>query len=199
MDTNSPKHCYFPTDERKREIAAAARAIIVEKGFEGLRTREVAARVGINIATLHYHVSSKQALIELVIQSMRAQFAEQSVRNSRDNLGPEEKLRLEMQEYKEILLHHPDLLQLMEEMTTRARVDPHIEAQLREMRKRWHRDIVDVLTEGRDKGVFRSDLDPLASAHIVQGALVSFQYKPKHMLPLFDSVADEIIRSIIVS
>jgi AcrR family transcriptional regulator len=40
-------------DDRRLAIAAAARAIIVEKGLEGLRTRDIAKRVGINIATLH--------------------------------------------------------------------------------------------------------------------------------------------------
>ena len=59
-------------------IAAAARALIAERGFEGLRTRDIADRVGINIATLHYHVPTKEALIELVAQSMRDDFIAQS-------------------------------------------------------------------------------------------------------------------------
>ncbi|MBI4046729.1 MAG: TetR family transcriptional regulator, partial [Devosia nanyangense] len=42
------------TEERRRAIAMAARQLIIEKGFEGLRTRDIADRVGINIATLHY-------------------------------------------------------------------------------------------------------------------------------------------------
>ena len=36
------------------------------KGVEGLRTRDIAERVGINFATLHYHVPSKEALIEFL-------------------------------------------------------------------------------------------------------------------------------------
>jgi AcrR family transcriptional regulator len=46
-----------------------ARALIIEKGFEGLRMRDFADRVGIIIAALHSHVPSKQALIELVAQT----------------------------------------------------------------------------------------------------------------------------------
>ena len=53
-------------DDRRDAIARAARSLIVEKGVEGLRTRDIADRVGINIATLHYHVPTKEALIELV-------------------------------------------------------------------------------------------------------------------------------------
>ncbi len=53
IDTNTIAR-RAPTDGRRAEIAAAARALIVEKGVEGLRTRDIAERVGINIATLHY-------------------------------------------------------------------------------------------------------------------------------------------------
>ena len=52
-------------DERRIAIARAARALIIGKGLEGLRTRDIAERVGINIATLHYHVPSKEALVAL--------------------------------------------------------------------------------------------------------------------------------------
>src|SRR5262245_26152052 len=70
-------------EDRKRAIADAARQIIVEKGLEGLRTREIAQRVGINIATLHYHVPTKEALVELVAASIRDDFRAQSMARPR--------------------------------------------------------------------------------------------------------------------
>ena len=63
--------CPEPLTGRRREIAAAARSLVAERGFEGLRTRDIADRVGINVATLHYHVPSKDALIELLAESLR--------------------------------------------------------------------------------------------------------------------------------
>src|SRR6202022_2651424 len=50
-------------DERRRSLVVAAYQLIAEKGFEQLRTREVAARVGGKIATLHYYFASKEDLI----------------------------------------------------------------------------------------------------------------------------------------
>ncbi len=67
-DAASPTRSHLPTDDRRAAIAIAARALIVEKGVEGLRTRDIAQRVGINVATLHYHVPSKEALIALVAE-----------------------------------------------------------------------------------------------------------------------------------
>lgn len=194
---NEENHKYLNTDERRLEIAAAARALIVEKGVEGLRTREVAARVGINISTLHYHVASKEELLSLVTDTMRDEFIARSKCIDGTALDALGRLRLEIDEYKQLMLEKPDLLQLFEELGKRGRVDPAIEPKIRDMRIGWHRRFTTILTEGREAGLLRASLDPEAAAHMIIGALVSFQYKPRHLLPLFDSVADEIIRSVI--
>jgi AcrR family transcriptional regulator len=188
---------YASSDTRRREIAAVVRALIVEKGIDGLRTRDVAARVGINIATLHYHVPSKEALLELVVDALQEEFIEQGLKINQTALDPLGRLRLEIAEYKETLVQKPDLLPLIEEIGKRARVDPVLEPKIREMRINWHRRFVSLLKEGQAAGQFRPNLDPEAGAHIIIGALVSFQYKPRHLLQIFDNVADEIIRSMI--
>src|ERR1700722_8708217 len=66
-----------PEDENgKRRLALleAAFEIIATAGFEGLRTRGVAERVGVNIATLHYYFPSKQDLIEGLSMLIGAKF-----------------------------------------------------------------------------------------------------------------------------
>ncbi len=194
MIDQSPK--YASTDTRRREIAAAVRALIVEKGIDGLRTRDVAARVGINIATLHYHVPNKEALLGLVVDTLQEEFIEQGGRINQIAIDPLGRLKLEIEEYKSLLIHKPDLLPLIEEIAKRARLDPMLEPKVRAMRINWHRRFVTILEEGRAAGQFRSTLDPEAGAHIIIGALVSFQYKPRHLLQIYDRVADEIIRSV---
>src|SRR4029079_7656142 len=81
-----------PTDDRRAAIAKAARELIVEKGVEGLRTRDVAERVGINVATMHYHVPTKEALFELVAESLQLFFREQSIMRPRAHLSAHEKM-----------------------------------------------------------------------------------------------------------
>src|SRR5262245_38877863 len=56
-----------PKPDRRRALIAAAYRRIADEGFEGLRTRDVAADVGVNIATLHYYFPTKEALIRGVI------------------------------------------------------------------------------------------------------------------------------------
>src|SRR3979411_665872 len=54
-------------EDRQQALVRAAFNQIAERGFEGLRTREVAAGVGLNIATLHYYFPTKEALIRGVV------------------------------------------------------------------------------------------------------------------------------------
>jgi AcrR family transcriptional regulator len=66
-----------PQDEqgkRCRLLLQTAFDVIAEVGFEGLRTRSVASRAGVNIATLHYYFPSKQDLVEGMAQFIGAKF-----------------------------------------------------------------------------------------------------------------------------
>ncbi|MCB2021863.1 MAG: TetR/AcrR family transcriptional regulator, partial [Burkholderiaceae bacterium] len=124
--------------DRQRAIADAARALIAERGFEGLRTRDIAERVGINIATLHYHVPTKQALIQLVAQSLRDDFVSQHARMPRAGLSPLQRLAAELSDYRDTLQNNIELFQVMAELSARARRDAEVEAELAPMRRYWH-------------------------------------------------------------
>src|SRR5438132_13994661 len=53
--------------ERQEALVQAAYELLAERGFEGLRTRDIAAKVGVNIATLHYYYPTKEKLIRGVV------------------------------------------------------------------------------------------------------------------------------------
>src|SRR5919197_2199765 len=65
-----------PRADRRRALVAAAYRRIASGGFEGLRTRDVAADVGVNIATLHYYFPTKEALIRGVIGEAMRRFTQ---------------------------------------------------------------------------------------------------------------------------
>ncbi len=190
---SDPARC--DTDERRRQIALAARALIVERGFEGLRTRDIAERVGINVATLHYHVPSKEALVELVAESLRAEFMAQHERRPREGLSPLELLRQEIADFRDVELERPELHQVMVELAERARRDEKIAAVIRPMQAYWHSQLADILARGRDDGSFRADIDPPAAASMVIGAMISARKRDDN-IEFFDRVAAEIERSL---
>src|SRR6516162_5881165 len=61
-------------DDRRDSLVRAAFACLAADGFEGLRTRSVADRAGVNIATLHYYFPTKEALIKGLAEYLASLF-----------------------------------------------------------------------------------------------------------------------------
>ncbi len=55
--------------ETRRGILLAAEESFATAGFVGATTRQVAARAGVNVATLHYHFGNKEKLYRAVIDA----------------------------------------------------------------------------------------------------------------------------------
>ncbi len=68
--------------KREQEIIAAAAKVFKEKGYHAATTRDIAAEVGIQQATLYYYISSKEELLYLVVREPIVRlFSQQSHRH----------------------------------------------------------------------------------------------------------------------
>lgn len=56
------------------KIKASARALFIEKGFDGTKTRDIAKHAGINLALLNYHFKSKKNLYSLIMKETLTRF-----------------------------------------------------------------------------------------------------------------------------
>lgn len=179
-------------------IAEAARALILESGLAGLRTRDVAGRVGINISTLHFHVPSKAALIELVAETTRDSFlallppAPDPARPARAQL------RAEARAYHDSLRDRPDLAACFAQLAQSAGTEPKIAAMLEVFAQGWCQRYAEILAIGRAQGVFRADLSPLPAALAITGALTAFGPRGPSGLTMFWPVFDEIERGFLI-
>ena len=59
-----------PESPQVRLIIDAATRLFAEHGFDGVGTRQIAAAVGLNIATVHHHVGSKHTLYRRVLAQL---------------------------------------------------------------------------------------------------------------------------------
>lgn len=184
------------TDDRRRAIAAAARELIAEKGFEGLRTRDIAARVGINVATLHYHVPTKEALIGLVADAMREDFRAQPLRRPRAHLSPSERLEHEFFDFHEMFYEQRNTLAVMSELMERARRDTVIHAAMQPILLKWHELVAAILADGVADGSFRPDLDPEAASSMILGAMTGFGRGPDTSPQYFERLCAELRRAV---
>jgi len=56
-----------PPNETVDRILLAATRLFAERGFQGVSTREIAAAVGLNVATVNYHVGGKAELYAAIL------------------------------------------------------------------------------------------------------------------------------------
>src|ERR1700751_4980732 len=105
-----------PRGERRRALAAAAFRRLASAGFEGRRTRDVAADVGVNIATLHYYFPTKEALIRAVIGQAMQRFTETMPREG----SPVDQLRGHFRAIAWLMKTDQQLWAVMGELVLRA-------------------------------------------------------------------------------
>src|SRR6266849_10351720 len=106
----------MPAEAKRDALVQAAYRELATRGFEGLRTREVAAAVGVNIATLHYYFPHKEDLIRGVVGYAMGRF--------RGTLGgagsAEDQLRAHFRGLRALSRDEPELFAVIAELAIRG-------------------------------------------------------------------------------
>lgn len=152
-------------DERRRSLVQAAYQLIAEGGFERLRTRDIAARAGMNIATLHYYFARKEDLIRSVVEYLLQQFMTAYLPGSPFEMRtPLEQIRGELAEMQYLLQKKPDMFIVLDELVLRSLHDPAIHDMIKWLDEGWHTYLEQVIRSGIEQGMFRAELDPGSAA-----------------------------------
>ena len=163
-----------PAEPRKDALVAAAYQILATRGFEGLRTREVAAAVGVNIATLHYHFPHKEDLIRGVVAYAMGRF--------RGTLGgagsAEDQLRAHFRGLRRLSRDEPELFTVMAELAIRGVRDASLRKIVGGTDDAWRAMLRTLLRRAKDEGAVAQDLDPDGMAAVIVATL-----KGTFMLP----------------
>ena len=161
-------------EPRKDALVAAAYTVLATRGFEGLRTREVAAMVGVNIATLHYYFPHKEDLIRGVVGYAMGRF--------RGTLGgagsAEDQLRAHFRGLRRLSRDEPELFAVMAELAIRGVRDPSLRRIVGGTDDAWRAMLRTLLRRAQDEGALRADLDPEGMAAVIVATL-----KGTFMLP----------------
>jgi len=182
--------------QRQQALVLAAFHLIAERGFEGLRTREVAARVGVNIATLHYYFATKEALIWGVRDYIEAQYMALHAPGYRREGTPRERLRMEFADAAYYEHEQPELVAVLQELYLRGHRDPTVRAVLDDLGRHWHAGIAAILRDGVRDHVFRANLDPDAATHVIT-SFIRGRYFTCSDKPDFDRACAEIERGLL--
>jgi len=142
---------------------------IAERGFEGLRTREVAASVGVNIATLHYYFPTKESLIRAVLDHAMNRFRSTLAPHG----SPSEQLRNYLRSVRTLLVEEPELGAVMAELALRSVRDESIGSIMNQMYDTWHVTLRGLLRRAVREGGLRPELDSDAVAALIIATLTS--------------------------
>ena len=160
-------------DDRRDDLVRAAFACLAADGFEGLRTRSVADRAGVNIATLHYYFPTKEALIGGVAAFIASRFITLHAPRKPSTGSPaHDLLQQEFADARFYRARHPDLAAVLSELQLRGRRDPAIRKIIEPMFGHWRKGIEEWMTAGIAEGVFRRDLDPHGGAAFFVAAMM---------------------------
>ena len=157
------------SEKRAQELVLAAYRQIAQRGFEGLRTRDVANEVGVNIATLHYYFPTKEALIGAVLQHAMNRF-----RTTLEPHGsPDSQLRNYLRATRKLLRQEPELGAVMTELALRSVRDAGTRKIMDEMYGQWHQAVRALLKRAARQGKLRAGLDTEATAALVVATLTA--------------------------
>jgi len=159
-------------DRRLLSLIQSAYEVIAELGFEGLRTRTVAHRVGVNIATLHYYFPTKEALIGGLAEYLSFQFENvHAPAVSPERSTALNRLHQEFADARYYRLERPDMLTVIQELTLRAQRDPAIKAVIAPLMYHWRAGLEQMIESGIREGVFRPNLVPVVAAAFVASTI----------------------------
>jgi AcrR family transcriptional regulator len=153
---------------RRREIVTAAYQTIAEKGFEGLRMREIAERAGMNHATLHYYFAGKEALIDGVLDYIVQELSIGRDRSAEtEAMSPRERLTRHFAQLLRQMREQPEMFIVLSEINARSMRDPGVRSVVAKNDRGWKRFLVEILRDGIPKKEFAADLDPDLTASVI--------------------------------
>jgi AcrR family transcriptional regulator len=164
------------SETRREELVLAAYKLIAVRGFEGLRTRDVAAEVGVNIATLHYYFPTKEALIRGVVEHAMQRF-----RTTLEPHGsPADQLQNHLRSVRKLMREEPELGTVMGELALRSTRDKSVRSIVNEMFDTWQTAMRGLLRRAAREGNLRSELNSDAVAALIIGTLMGSTLPPMH-------------------
>lgn len=186
-------------DERRRSLIEAAYRIIAEQGLKGLRTRSVAAQVGLTHATLHDYFPTKETLLQAVINY--AVFQKLLVGfplGSEESIGtPLEQLRVLLIALQQSMQEDMTNILVLYELVLRAQHDPTIRKLFLDENifGNWYRGLKFMVEEGMKQGQFRADLDPGSASSVLITFILGLGIILLIPLPTpTDHIFDQLIR-----
>jgi len=147
------------TDDRRRQIAAAAGALFAEQGVQGTTVRDIGDRVGLLSGSLYHHFKTKTDIVHEIMGTYGEDLVARYERAAHPGGTSIEKLRRLFHACFEANLEHPDEEALLIRELDNLFREPEF-AYIHEMLSRIEEIFVNIIEEGIHRREIRTDIDP---------------------------------------
>ena len=153
--------------KREQEIIAAAAKVFNEKGYHAATTRDIAAEVGIQQATLYYYISSKEELLYLVVREPIVRLYSQVEEIVKAKMPTRTRIERAMHAHLAAFdASYPHMFVYVQEL-------PHLidtlQDKIRESPSRYQHLWEEILQQGIAGGELRADLDVTTTVLMIMG------------------------------
>lgn len=155
--------------QRRQEVMDAAAAAFARHGYHGASTRAIADELGIKVASLYFHIASKEeALGEICLTGMRCIFdyLTDAIDQSKDLAGM---IRLFFRNQFDGFQSNADYLGVF--VREARHLSPEVRAQLTEVNRAYLRTLDGALAEAKVRGELAAHIDPRQARFVLIGTM----------------------------
>jgi AcrR family transcriptional regulator len=156
----------------RQRLLQAAESLFASRGYEPTSMNDIALAAHVGVGTLYHHFSDKRALLLALVEDWgdrelaRDRGPEFFERYLGDN--PREAVRKDLTARAEHLRRNGSFQLMLLQLADR---DPDLRARLERISQVRRERLCDLVILGQRRGVFRTTVDPLAAAFLIQNAV----------------------------
>lgn len=170
------------TRNTREDIVAAAGRMFADKGYHGTSMRDLGRELGLLGSSLYSHIDSKEDLLVEVVDEGARLFLDASDRAMAGDGGAEKKLRALIAGHVDVVLDHLDVVRTY--LNEARMLDESHRTRVVSARDQYESRFREVINQGIEEGVFRSDVDPKIVSIFILSILNAIErwYRPSGSL-----------------
>jgi TetR/AcrR family transcriptional regulator, acrAB operon repressor len=155
--------------ETREALLAASMTLFARNGFAGTSVDDIASACGITKGAVYWHFKGKEELFDAILERIRARWQEVVLRPVTDGSAPRARLDFLFDCYTELFTEAPERCLFLQRILLED--DAVFAPRVAKIFRQTARFIAKIIEEGKARGDFREDVNPLAAAHAILGAL----------------------------
>ncbi len=159
-------------DDRKAEILQTTLRLAFEVGPDMVTTGMIAREMGVTQPSLYKHFQNKEKIWIEVAEYLTARIRENLDRCRAADIGPDERIRMQVMDHLELVEENPALPEIMV-LRDLHNSQSVLRDQILESMTTFHSVLVENVCAAQEQGIFRKGLDASDAASLILGIIQS--------------------------